>query len=223
MHHQGDGQVPFSNSEFLAATVPGARMVNCGSGGHYFWSADIDSVIADIRAFLSGTKVMPQGAERVLATVLFTDIVESSRALSDLGDAAWRTILDRHDAEAADLIELHRGRYVKSTGDGLLATFDGPGRAVQCACTFADKAVNIGIRIRAGLHAGEIEIRGDDIAGAAVHAAARIEETAAPGEVIASRTVVDLMVGNDAVRFEALGNHELKGLPGEWPLFRAVT
>ena len=222
MHHEDDRQVPFSNSEYLAAAVPGAQLVNCGSGGHYFWSADIDSVIADIRAFLSGTKVMPQGAERVLATVLFTDIVESSRAMSDLGDAAWRTILDRHDAEAADLIELHRGRYVKSTGDGLLSTFDGPGRAVQCACRFADKAVNIGIKIRAGLHAGEIEIRGNDIGGAAVHAAARIEEAAAPGEVVASRTVVDLMVGNDAVSFEALGNHELKGLPGEWPLYRAV-
>ena len=223
MHHEDDGQVPFSNSEYLAATVPGAQLVNCGSGGHYFWSADIDSVIAELRAFLSGTRAKPQGAERVLATVLFTDIVESSRAMSDLGDAAWQTVLDRHDEEAADLIELHRGRFVKSTGDGLLATFDGPGRAVQCACTFTHKAVNMGIRIRAGLHTGEIEIRGSDIGGAAVHAAARIEETAAPGEVVVSRTVADLMVGNDAVRFEALGNHELKGLPGEWPLFRAVN
>lgn len=222
MHHEDDRQVPFSNSEYLATAVPGAQLVNCGSGGHYFWSAEIDSVVGYIRSFLSGSDAMPQGAERVLATVLFTDIVESSRTLSDLGDAAWRTILDRHDAEATDLIELHRGRYVKSTGDGLLATFDGPGRAVQCACRFADKAVNIGIKIRAGLHAGEIEIRGNDIGGAAVHAAARIEEAAAPGEVVASRTVVDLMVGNDAVSFEALGNHELKGLPGEWPLYRAV-
>ncbi len=223
MHHEDDRVVPFPNSQYLASAIPGARLVNCGSGGHYFWSADIDNVIAEVRAFVSGTRAMPQGAERVLATVLFTDIVESSRAMSDLGDAAWRTILDRHDAEAADLIELHRGRYVKSTGDGLLATFDGPGRAVQCACTFADKAVNIGIRIRAGLHTGEIELRGDDISGAAVHAAARIEETAGPGEVVVSRTVADLMVGNDAVRFEELGSQVLKGLPGEWTLLRAFA
>jgi class 3 adenylate cyclase len=223
MHHEDDGLIPFSNSEYLAAAVPGARLVNCGSGGHYFWSADIDSVVGDIRSFLSGTDAMPQGAERVLATVLFTDIVESNRAMSDLGDSAWRSVLDRHDAEASELIELHRGRFVKSTGDGLLATFDGPGRAVQCACRFADKAVNIGIRIRAGLHTGEIEIRGDDISGAAVHAAARIEEAAAPGEVVVSRTVADLMVGNDVVRFEELGSQALKGLPGEWTLLRAVA
>jgi class 3 adenylate cyclase len=223
MHHEDDRQVPFSNSEYLATAVAGAKLVNCGSGGHYFWSADIDSVISEIRAFLSGASAMPQGAERILATVLFTDIVESTQSMSDLGDERWRTLLDRHDAEAADLIELHRGRFVKSTGDGLLATIDGPGRAVKCACTFVDKAMSIGIRIRAGLHTGEIENRGNDVGGAAVHAAARIEETAGPGEVVVSRTVTDLMIGNDAVNFEELGNHELKGLLGEWPLFRAVT
>ena len=222
MHYEDDLQVPFSNGEFLATAIPGARLVNCGSGGHYFWSADIDTVIADIRAFVAGTKARPQGADRVLATVLFTDIVESSRAVSDLGDAAWRTILDRHDADAVDLIELHRGRLVRSTGDGLLATFDGPGRAVQCACTFVGKVTNYGIRIRAGLHTGEIEIRGDDIGGVAVHAAARIEESASPGEVVVSRTVADLMIGNHAVNFETLGSHVLRGIPGEWPLFRAV-
>ncbi len=223
MHHEDDGLVPFSNSEYLAAQIPGAQLVNCGSGGHYFWSADTDSVIAEISAFLSGVRAKRQGEERVLATVMFTDIVESTRAMSEVGDAAWQTLLDRHDAEAADLIELHRGRFVKSTGDGLLATFDGPGRAVLCACAFSEKAVNMGIRIRAGLHTGEIEIRGNDIGGAAVHAAARIEEIAAAGDVVVSRTVTDLMIGNDAVAFEPLGNHELRDLPGEWPLYRAVS
>lgn len=223
MHHEDDMQVPFSNSEFLATKVAGARLVNCGSGGHYYWSADNDRVISEIREFLVGARAAPEGVDRVLATVLFTDIVGSTQAMSELGDTAWRAILDRHDAEAADLIELHRGRFIKSTGDGLLATFDGPGRAVQCAARITEKAESIGIEIRAGLHTGEIEIRGADISGAAVHAAARIEEAAAPSEVIASRTVVDLMVGNTAVRFEELGSHVLKGLPGEWPLYRAVV
>ena len=222
MHYADDMQVPFSNGEFLAAAIPGAQLANCGSGGHYFWSADIDNVITKIQAFLAGANTRPQSVDRVLATILFTDIVESSQAVSDLGDAAWRNILDRHDAEASDLIELHRGRLVRSTGDGLLATFDGPGRAVQCACTFVRKVVNYGIRIRAGLHTGEIEIRGNDIGGVAVHAAARIEEAASPGEVVVSRTVADLTVGNHTVNYEALGSHVLRGIPGEWPLFRAV-
>lgn len=223
MHHENDRLVPFSNSEFLAAAIPDARLVNCGLGGHYFWSADIDGVISEICAFLSGTRTSSQRAERVLATVLFTDIVESSRMMSDLGDSAWQNILDRHDATAKDLIELHRGRFVKSTGDGLLATFDGPGRAVQCACKFVETAVNLGVRVRAGLHTGEIEMRGIDIGGTAVHVAARIEAAAAPGEVVVSRTVADLMIGNDAMHFEALGSYELRGIPGEWPLYRAVS
>lgn len=222
IHHEGDMQVPMSASLHLSEAVPGARFVDCGPGGHYAWSADIDRVIGEIRGFLQGTTARPRGEDRVLATILFTDIVESTRTQSELGDAAWRALLDRHDAEAADLIELHRGRLVKSTGDGLLATFDGPGRAVQCARAYTEKASDLGIEVRAGLHTGEIEIRDDDIGGAAVHAAARIEEAAPPGEVLVSRTVVDLMVGNDAVRFEELGGQALKGLPGEWTLHRVV-
>lgn len=223
MHHENDMQVPFSNSEYIASIVPDAELVNCGMGGHYYWSADIDGKIDTIRAFLLGTKEAFRGSERVLATILFTDIVESTKAISEVGDTAWQAILDRHDSEAADLIELHRGRFIRSTGDGLLATFDGPGRAVQCACAFADKVASSGIRIRAGLHTGEIELRGNDIGGTAVHAAKRIEGAAAPGEVVVSRTVVDLMVGSDVVRFEPLGSHELRGLSGEWQLYRAMA
>ncbi len=223
MHHAGDRQVSPSAGRHLAEAVPGARFVDCGPGGHYAWSNDIDRVIGEIHGFLQGTTARPRGEDRVLATILFTDIADSTRTLSEIGDAAWRALLDRHDAEAADLIELHRGRLVKSTGDGLLATFDGPGRAVQCARAYVDKVVARGIEIRAGLHTGEVEIRDDDIGGAAVHAAARIEEAAAPGEVLVSRTVVDLMVGNDAVRFEELGSQVLKGLPGEWTLHRVIA
>jgi class 3 adenylate cyclase len=223
MHHEGDGQVPFSNSEYLVSTINGAKLANCGPGGHYCWSANIDGVISDIRAFLSLSDAAPQRAERVLATVLFTDIVDSTRTMSKLGDGAWREVLDRHDAEAADLVELHRGKMVKSTGDGILASFDSPGRAVQCARALVSKAQALDLHIRAGLHTGEIELRGADISGTAVHAAARIEETAGSDEVIISRTMVDLMAGNDAINLESIGKRDLKGLAGEWELFRVVN
>jgi len=223
MHHENDMQVPFAASEHLAAEVPGARLVNCGPGGHLSCSGDIDATIAEIRGFLAGTEASPQGADRVLATILMTDIVESTRTMSSLGDSAWRALLDRHDAVAAELIELFRGRMVKSTGDGLLATFDGPGRAVQCACTISERVADLGLTIRAGLHTGEVEIRGDDIAGTAVHVAARIEQAAAPGQVVVSQTVADLTVGNSAVSYRSLGSHELKGLPGKWSLLQTVV
>jgi len=164
---------------------------------------------------------MSQDIERELATVLFTDVADSSALLTELGDAGWRSIIERHNKEATDLIELHRGRLIKSTGDGFLATFDGPGRAVRCACAFVRRAEDLGLAIRAGLHTGEIEIMDNDISGAAVHAAARIEETAAPGEVLISRTVVDLMAGSEGVTFTDCGECELKGIPGQWRLFRA--
>jgi class 3 adenylate cyclase/pimeloyl-ACP methyl ester carboxylesterase len=221
MYHENDRQVPFACSEYIAAHVPNAKIVNCGTGGHYYWSANIDCIVSEIECFLIGSQPLPQGVERELATVLFTDIVNSSVLLSGLGDARWRSTIERHDEEAADLIELYRGRLIKSTGDGLLATFDGPGRAVRCAWTFMRRAENLGLAIRAGLHTGEIEIMDNDISGVAVHAAARIEEAAGPSEVLVSRTVVDLMAGSDRVKFADLGVHDLKGIPGDWRLFKA--
>ena len=223
MHHEDDKQVPYANSEYLAKAVKGARLVNCGSGGHYYWSADNDRVVEEVRSFLFGDNSTPAGTDRILATVLFTDIVDSTRELSKRGDAAWRSLLQKHESEASDLIELHRGRFVKSTGDGIVATFDGPGRAVQCACRLVAQIERHGIHIRAGLHTGEIELRGDDIAGTAVHIAARIEEAAAPGEVIVSRTVADVMAGNDSVNFVDLGRRKPKGLPGDRTLLRAMN
>jgi class 3 adenylate cyclase/predicted alpha/beta hydrolase len=223
MHHENDRQVPFACSEHIAANVPNAKLVNCGWGGHYYWSANIDRTVSEIRQFLLGTQPLENVAERELATVLFTDIVESSRVLSELGDARWRSILERHDTEAADLVQLHRGRMIKSTGDGLLATFDGPGRAVRCACAFTRRMMQLSVPVRAGLHTGEIEIMNDDISGTAVHATARIEAAAGPGEVYVSRTVVDLMAGNEGVDFQPLGEHDLRGIPGKWPLFRVVA
>jgi class 3 adenylate cyclase len=219
LHHENDRQVPIACSEHIAANVPNAKLVNLRKGGHYYWSANIDRTISEIERFLVGAVPVSQDIERELATVLFTDVVNSSALLTDLGDAKWRSIIERHNKEAKDLIELHRGRLIKFTGDGLLATFDGPGRAVRCACAFVRRAEGLGLSIRAGLHTGEIEIMDNDIGGAAVHAAARIEETAAPSEVLVSRTVVDLMAGSDGVTFTDFGECELKGIAGQWRLF----
>jgi class 3 adenylate cyclase/predicted alpha/beta hydrolase len=221
LHHENDRQVPIACSEHIAANVPNAKLVNLRKGGHYYWSANIDRTISEIERFLVGAVPVSQDIERELATVLFTDVVNSSALLTDLGDAKWRSIIERHNKEAKDLIELHRGRLIKFTGDGLLATFDGPGRAVRCACAFVRRAEGLGLSIRAGLHTGEIEIMDNDIGGAAVHAAARIEETAAPSEVLVSRTVVDLMAGSDGVTFTDFGECELKGIAGQWRLFHA--
>ena len=221
MHHGDDQQVPFANAEFLADAIPNARLCDAGPGGHIFWAGDNQRVVSEIRRFVTGHAEGVQRGGRSLATILFTDIAGSTERQSALGDAEWRETLDLHDAHSAELVELHRGRLIKSTGDGSLAIFDGPGRAVQCACGLVEKIAELGIEIRAGLHTGEIEIRGNDISGAAVHVAARIEEAAAPGEVLVSRTVVDLTAGNDELNFEEVATHALKGLPGNWTLSRA--
>jgi class 3 adenylate cyclase len=150
--------------------------------------------------------------------VLFTDIVGSTERSSELGDSRWRDLLDRHDAAARRQIARFRGREIKSTGDGFLATFDGPARAIECACAIRDAARQLGLDVRSGVHTGEIEIRGDDIGGIAVHIAARVAAKAGTGEVWASRTVTELVVGS-GVAFKDEGDHELKGVPGTWRLF----
>ena len=156
----------------------------------------------------------------VLATVLFTDIVDSTRRAAELGDQKWRGVLDSHDQLAKQSVERHRGTLVKTTGDGILATFDGPGRAVRCALAFSSAAGQLGIPLRAGLHTGEIEMRGRDIGGIAVHAAARVMAQAGPGETLVSRVVTDLVAGA-GLGFAERGSHELKGIPGRWELFAA--
>jgi class 3 adenylate cyclase len=158
--------------------------------------------------------------ERILATVMFTDIVDSTRQAAQLGDQQWRSRLDQHDALARQTISRHRGILVKSTGDGVLATFDGPGRAIRCALSFSSAAHQMGLPVRAGLHTGEIELRGTDIGGIAVHAAARVMARSEPDEVLVSRVVTDLVAGA-GLRFSERGSHELKGLPGKWDLFAA--
>jgi class 3 adenylate cyclase len=208
----------FAGGQYLAAALPDAKFVALPGSDNYWWAADAAGIALDeIEEFLTG---MRSGAnvDRALATVLFTDIVASTETSSALGDRQWRDLLDRHDAAVRRQLARFRGREIKATGDGFLATFDGPARAVECACAIRDAAHQLGVEVRAGVHTGEIELRGDDIGGIAVHIAARVAALAHNGTVWASRTVPDLVVGS-GLEFEDRGEHELKGVPGTWRLY----
>jgi class 3 adenylate cyclase len=221
LHRRTDLQVSVELGRKLAAAIPGARFVEYPEGDHAFWVGDTTPMLGDIEEFLTGQREGAVGElERVLATVLFTDIVDSTRRAAELGDQKWRGVLDSHDHLAKQTVERHRGTLVKTTGDGILATFDGPGRAVRCALAFSAAAGQLGIPLRAGLHTGEIEMRGRDIGGIAVHAAARVMAQAQPGETLVSRVVTDLVAGA-GLGFAERGSHELKGIPGRWELFAA--
>jgi class 3 adenylate cyclase len=217
LHRAGLEFVGAEHGRYLAEHIPGARYVELqGSEGPVFLG-DTDRLLDEVEEFLTGVR---RGADpdRVLATVLFTDIVDSTARASALGDRRWREVLDEHDRIAAGRVEEHRGRLVKSTGDGLLATFDGPARAVSCARALRDALRALDLEVRAGLHTGEIEVRGDDIGGIGVHIAARVAAEAHRGEVMVSRTVTDLVVGS-GIEFADRGTHRLKGVPGDWQLF----
>jgi pimeloyl-ACP methyl ester carboxylesterase len=221
LHNQGDVQVPIEHSRELAARIPGAKLIEYPGGDHLFTTGDVEARLGDIEEFITGHRESSSSDfERVLATVLFTDIVDSTRSAATMGDQAWRRLLDSHDQLAVQTVERHRGTLVKSTGDGILATFDGPGRAVRCALSFGTASKQIGLPLRAGLHTGEIEIRGRDIGGIAVHAAARVMAQSQPSEVLVSRVVTDLVAGA-GLKFAERGSHELKGLPGRWDLYAA--
>ena len=190
-------------------------------GDHYARLGNTDALLGDIEEFVTGHRQDASAVlERVLATVLFTDIVDSTRSAAEIGDQRWRHLLDSHDQLAHQIINKHRGKLVKNTGDGILATFDGPGRAVWCALALGSATKQIGLPLRAGLHTGEIEIRGKDIGGIAVHAAARVMAQSASNEVLVSRVVTDLVAGA-GLKFSERGSFELKGLPGRWDLFAA--
>ena len=205
------------HGRYLASHIPGATLVELPGVDNLIWAGDQDAMVAEIQGFITGVRPLPQ-PDRVLATILFTDIVGSTRLASELGDAAWRRVLSEHDRTAREVLARHGGRWVKTTGDGVVATFDAPLRAVRCALALGDALRTLGLEIRAGLHVGEIELHGDDIAGLAVHIAARIEAVASPGEVLVSRTLPDLVVGS-GVRFVERGTHALKGVPGDWQLY----
>jgi class 3 adenylate cyclase len=217
LHREGYQWVALEHGKYLADHIPGARFeVVPGSDGLLF-SEPVAESLRHIEEFLSGLHGATE-SDRALAAILFTDFVGSTERASALGDRAWRNVLDSHDVVARPVVEQHRGQLVKTTGDGVLATFDGPGRAIRCAIALADALRPLGLEIRAGLHTGEIEVRGSDIAGIGVHIAARVLEAAGAGELLVS-AAVPMLVAGSGLEFEDRGERELKGVPGTWHLF----
>ncbi len=205
---------------YLAEHIPGARVVDVGNDEMLFFTGDFAPVLDEVAAFLTG-KRLSDAPTRILTTVLFTDLVGSTRRAASEGDARWRALLDTHDRITRELLSEYGGVEVNTTGDGFVARFDRPTTAIACARALALALDGAGLPIRAGLHAGECEVRGDDLAGLAVHIAARVGARAAPGDVLVSRTVADLVAGS-GLAFEDRGEAELDGVPGRWGLFAAV-
>jgi len=221
MHRTGDRSVRIDESRWLAQQVPGARFVELAGEDHMPWVGDQDSVLDEIQEFLTGDRPERE-PDRVLATVLVTDIVGSTRHAARLGDRAWGELLERHHATVRRELDRFRGVEIDTAGDGFLATFDGPARAVGCAFRIHNAVKSLGIEIRAGLHTGEIELAGGKVHGIAVHTAARIAAQAQTGEVLVSSTVKDLVSGS-GIEFADRGSHALKDIPREWQLFAAGT
>jgi pimeloyl-ACP methyl ester carboxylesterase len=222
LHRKGDSTVPVEAGRYLAHNIPGARYVELPGNDHLLQAYDqdvLDLLLDEIEEFITGVRHGPE-PDRVLATVLFTDIVRSTERAAEMGDRRWHDLLDNHNEIAQGEITRFRGRGIKSTGDGVLATFDGPSRGIHCARAIGDSVRELGIELRAGLHTGECELMGDDVGGIAVHIAARVAAQAASGEVLVSSTVKDLVAGS-GIEFEDRGSHALKGVPGEWRLFLA--
>ena len=221
LHRTGDSLWPIEGARFIAEQIPDAQFVECEGIDHFPFAGDAEAIISEVEAFLTGSQHEPD-PERQLLTVLFTDIVDSTQRGADMGDRRWRELLEGHDEIVREQLGRYRGREVKTTGDGFLATFDGPARGIGCARAIATAVRGLGIEVRAGLHTGECEIRGDDIAGITVNIGARISALAGPGEVLVSGTVKDLVVGSD-IGFESRGTEALKGVPGEWPVFSVAA
>ena len=220
IHRTNDIAVSVEGSRTLAKHIPNARLVEFPGEDHLpYVGENADQIVDEIEEFVTGTRAEFE-PERVLATVLFTDIADSTQRAAELGDRAWRTLLERHDNLVREQLAHFRGREIKTLGDGFLAIFDGPARAVRCATTITSAAPGLGLQVRAGAHTGEIELKGDDVGGVAVHTASRIMNLAEPGRVLVSSTVRDLVAGSN-LRFEDAGVHTLKGLPEQVRLFWA--
>jgi class 3 adenylate cyclase len=216
VHRRHDRLVNVRNGRWLAEHLPNARLVELDGDDHIPWYGGADEWLGEVQEFLTGARAAPE-TERILATVLFTDIVDSTRTAAELGDQRWRDVLERHQRAVREALARFAGREVKSTGDGFLATFDGPARAIRCAREIVESSEPLGIHVRAGLHTGECEAMDDDIGGIAVHIAARVSALAGPGEVLVSRTVKDLVVGS-GIEFADRGTHTLKGVADTWQL-----
>lgn len=221
LHREGDRACPVAGGRYVAEHIAGARFVELPGDDHPFSLGDTEALLGEIEEFLTGTRPLAE-PERVLATILFTDIVGSTERASTLGDRRWRELLDRHDEIVRREIARHRGREVKHTGDGFLAAFDGPARAVRCGLAIRDATAPFGIELRAGVHTGECEVRGDDLGGIAVHIGARVGDAADAGEVLVSGTVRDLTAGS-GITYQDREERELKGLPGRWRLSAVLS
>jgi class 3 adenylate cyclase len=216
----GDRGIDPRHSRYLAEHIPGARLVEMDGEDTLPFLGDSRAFLGEIEEFLTGDR-RPSDYDRVLATVLFTDIVGSTMRAASLGDESWRDLLAEHDRIVRTCLSRNRGREVKTVGDGFIAVFDGPARAVRAARSIVSELTSLGLEVRAGLHTGEVELVGDDVAGLAVHIAARVMGEAAPGRVFTSSTVRDLVVGS-GLRFEERGRRELRGVPGEWGLWEVT-
>lgn len=221
LHRKGDLISPVANGHYLASQIAGARLVELDGDAHLWWFGDEDALLDEVEEFLTGTRD-PREHQRAVMTVLFTDITASTNRLAELGDRRWRELISTHEREVARQIARFGGRRVKTLGDGAMATFESPGRAIRCAWAIGAVSAQLGLSMRTGLHAGELELIGEDVTGIAVNIGARVGALAAPGEVLVSGTVRDLVVGS-AFGFDDRGPHQLKGVPGEWQLFSVTS
>jgi class 3 adenylate cyclase len=217
LHRVGDRAVNRHGSKWMATQIPGARYVELAGVDHAMYAGDGDAIIDEIEEFLTGSRRATE-VDRVLATVMFTDIVDSTTRASAMGDRAWRDLLEEQNTVIRRELDRHRGREVKTLGDGMLATFDGPARAIRCGVAVTEAVRSLDIEVRIGLHTGEVDLVGDDVAGIAVHTAARVAALAGPSEVLVSGTVKDLVAGS-GIAFVERGEHVLKGSPDTWRLF----
>jgi pimeloyl-ACP methyl ester carboxylesterase len=220
LHRSNDPVVPIGMSRWLADAIPNAKLVEVPGDNHIVFFGDTDAIADEVEEFLTGARRAPE-TDRVLATVLFTDIVGSTERAAAIGDRSWRELLEEHQASVRRELERFRGVEIDTAGDGFMASFDGPARAIRCARAIHEGVATLGLELRAGVHTGECERIGEKLSGIAVHIAARVAATAGPGEVLVSQTVKDLVAGS-GIDFEDRGVHELKGVPDAWRLFAAT-
>jgi class 3 adenylate cyclase len=217
LHRKDDRVVTVDEGRLLAAEIPGARYVELAGADHWPWNGDSDAIVEEVQEFVTGTRGRSV-SDRVLSTVMFSDIVGSTQLVAELGDRRWGELIEAHHALVRKALADFHGREVDTAGDGFLATFDGPARGIRCACAIRDAVRGLGIQVRVGLHTGECERMGDKLGGIAVHIGARVASLAAPGEVLVTRTVRDLVAGS-GLQFDERGSQALRGVPDQWQLF----